>query len=473
MPLLDPDRLFPAEPRARGLARALHAEVASLPLVCPHGHVDPQWFAADEPFADPVALFLLPDHYLLRMLVSQGVGLDALGVPRRGAAPGQGAGAGPEPRAVWRLLAAHWHLFLATPSRLWLEHVFETLFGIEAPLSPTTADEQFDRIAAAIATPAFRPRALYERFGIEVLATTDAALDGLAAHRAIAASGWGGRVIPTYRPDAVTDPEAPGFAAALDRLGALTGEDTGRWAGYLAAHRARRAHFRAHGATATDHGAPSAMTLDLPAAEAAALFDRIRRGAAGPGEAAAFRAQMLTEFARMSCEDGMVMQLHPGSLRNHSAAVFAGWGPDRGFDIPVAAEYTVALKPLLDAVGHHPRLTLIVFTLDEASLSRELAPLAGAYPCLRLGPAWWFHDSPAGMRRFRELTTETAGFFNTVGFNDDTRALPSIPARHDMARRVDCAFLAELVVAGRLPEAEAPRLARALAVDLARAAYRL
>ncbi|MCC6304926.1 MAG: glucuronate isomerase [Rhodobacteraceae bacterium] len=469
MAILDPDRLFPAGPRARDLARALHSGVAGLPLVCPHGHVDPRWFADDAPFADPVALFLTPDHYLLRMLVSQGLGFEALGLPRRGAGPAPA----PDPRAVWRILARHWHLFLATPSRLWLDHVFESLFGLAEPLAPATADAHYDAIAAALATPAFRPRALFDRFGIEVLATTDAALDDLAPHRAIAASGWQGRVIPTYRPDGVSDPEAPGFALALDRLGELTGEDTGGWTGYLAAHRARRAHFRAHGATATDHGPPSAATADLPAAEAAALFARIRAGRADARDAAAFRAQMLTEFARMSSEDGMVMQLHPGSLRNHSPAVLAGWGPDRGFDIPVAGEYTRALKPLLDALGHDPRLTLIVFTLDEATLGRELAPLAGAYPCLRLGPAWWFHDSPAGMRRFRELTTETAGFWNTVGFNDDTRALASIPARHDMARRVDCAYLADLVVAGRLPEAEAPRLARALAGDLARAAYRL
>lgn len=467
MPLLDPDRLFPPDPGLRALARDLYGLVRDLPIVSPHGHTDPRWFAEDAAFPDPAQLFVVPDHYVYRMLASQGVPLADLGVPRADGGPVETDG-----RAIWRRLARHWHLFRATPTRLWLEHAFETVFGIEERLSPDTADRIYDRIAACLAAPAFRPRALFNRFGIEVLATTDGALDDLAWHAAIRASGWAGRVIPTYRPDAVVDPEHPDFRAGLDKLGEITGADTATWAGYLEAHRRRRAFFRAHGATATDHGHPTAATLDLPEAEAAALYARVRAGA-GPAAAEAFRAQMLTEFARMSLEDGLVMQLHPGSFRNHCAEVLARHGRDRGFDIPTPTDYVRGLKPLLDAVGMRAELTLILFTLDESTYARELAPLAGAYPCLRLGPAWWFHDSPEGMRRFREMTTETAGFYNTVGFNDDTRAFLSIPARHDVARRVDAAFLAGLVATGRLDRDEAEELAPLLAGGLARAAYRL
>ena len=341
-------------------------------------------------------------------------------------------------------------------------------------LCAESADRVYDRIAERLAEPAFRPRALFERFRLEVLATTEGPLDDLRWHRAIRASGWPGRVITTYRPDAATDPEAPDFAATVERLGALAGTDATTWSGYLEAHRHRRAFFReAGGATATDHGHPTARTEDLPRAEAARLLDRALTGRATPAEAEAFRGQMLTEMARMSLEDGMVMQIHPGSFRNHSPETLALHGRDRGFDIPTPTDYVRALKPMLDAVGLRADLTVILFTLDETACSRELAPLAGVYPCLRLGPPWWFHDSPEGMRRFREATTETAGFHNTVGFNDDTRAFCSIPARHDMARRVDSAFLATLVATGRLDEDEAFELAPELACGLARRAYRL
>jgi glucuronate isomerase len=356
---------------------------------------------------------------------------------------------------------------------LWIDHALAEVFGITTRLSPQTADASFDAIAEKLAQPAYRPRALYDRFGIEVIATTDSALDDLAWHKMARDSDWSGRVIPTYRPDAVTDPEFEGFAANVDRLGALTGHDCTTWAGYLDAHRARRAVFIAHGATATDHGHPSARTLDLPQPEAAALFGRIRSGTADPAEAEAFRAQMLTEFARMSCDDGLVMQLHAGSIRNHNGAVFQTYGRDKGFDIPRRTGFAEDLRPLLNAVGMDARLTLVVFTLDEATYARELAPLAGAYPCLRLGPPWWFHDSFEGMRRFREAVTETAGFFNTAGFNDDTRALCSIPARHDVARRCDCAYLADLVTTHRLDEDEAFALAPVLATGLARQTYKL
>ena len=462
--MLHPDRLFPADPATREIARALFAQVERLPIVSPHGHTDPRWWGEDPAFGSPAALLVVPDHYLCRMLVSRGVPFAALGI---------GPGAETDPRAIWRNFAAHYHLFRGTPSRLWFDHALETVFGITARLSPETADATHDAIAERLAEPAFRPRALYDRFGIEVIATTDAATDDLGWHAMVRGSGWRGRVVPTYRPDGVTDPDMPGFRAEVERLGALTGCDIGTWEGYLAAHRARRAFFKAMGATATDHGHPTPQTADLPGAEAAALYQAVLGGRATAAERETFRAQMLTEFARMSVEDGLVMQLHPGAIRNHSPHVLAHYGRDRGFDIPQPVSFTAALAPLLAAVGMDPRLTLILFTLDETTYARELAPLAGAYPSLLLGPPWWFHDSVEGIRRFRQSVTETAGFMNTAGFNDDTRALCSIPARHDLSRRVDCAYLAELVTTHRLDEDEAHELAPLLANGLARAAYRL
>ena len=468
MTLCDPDRLFPIEGRARDLARALHASVAGLPIVSPHGHTDPRWYAENEAFPDPARLFVTPDHYVFRMLHSQGIPLEALGVPRADGGPTETDG-----RAIWRLFAANYHLFRGTPSRLWIDHAFEHVFGVTERLSAQSADRIHDRIADCLARPEFRPRALFERFGIEVIATTESPLDDLRWHAMIRDSGWGGRVVTAYRPDPVVDPDFAGFAANVERLGELAGEDATTWAGYLAAHRARRAVFKTFGATSTDHGHPTARTEDLSQAEAARLFDRALRGVATAEEADAFRGQMLTEMARMSLDDGLVLQIHPGSFRNHSGPVLARFGRDKGYDIPTRTDYVRALKPLLDAVGERPDLTVIVFTLDETSYARELAPLAGVYPALRLGPAWWFYDSAEGMRRFRELTTETAGFYNTVGFNDDTRAFCSIPARHDVARRVDCAYLATLVATGRLAEDEAFEVAQDLAYRLAKAADRL
>ena len=465
---LHPDRLLPADPATRGVARRLYEAVRGLPIISPHGHVDPAWFADDQPFADPAELLIKPDHYVFRMLHSQGVRLEDLGIPRLDGGPVE-----TDPREVWRRFASRYHLFRGTPSRLWHDWVYAEVFGLDVRLSAETADHYYDVIDAALKTDAFRPRALFELYGIEVIATTEGPLDELQDHAAIRASGWKGRVITTYRPDAVTDPDHPTFAANLRRFGELAGEDAVTWTGYLAAHRNRRAFFRDHGATATDHGHPTALTLDLPPAEAEALFDRVVAGRADPGDAERFRGQMLTEMARMSLDDGMVMQIHPGVHRSHNAPLLAAFGTDMGADIPVRSDYVAALKPLLDLFGSEPGLAIIVFTLDETVYSRELAPLAGHYPALRLGPPWWFHDSPEGMRRFREQATETAGFCNTVGFNDDTRAFLSIPARHDVARRMDCGFLARLVVEHRLDEDEAHEVAHALTYGLAKAAYRL
>ena len=464
---LHPDRLFPADRATRAIARGLYEQVAGLPIVSPHGHTDPAWFATDAPWRDATELLLAPDHYLFRMLYSQGIALESLGVPDRGGRVSA------DPRAAWRLLAEPYPLFRGTPSRLWLDHVFAEVFGMEVALEEATADLYFDAIGEQLATAAFRPRALFERFRIDFLATTEGAHDDLAHHQAIRESRWGGRVVTTYRPDGVIDVEHEQFRPAMARFAELTGEDVWSWPGYLAAHRKRRAAFRALGATATDHGHPTAATANLAPAEAEALFARITGADWTAADAELFRAQMLTEMAKMSVEDGMVMQIHPGSFRNHNAGLFASHGRDKGADIPLSTDYVRALKPMLDVVGTERDLTIILFTLDETSYARELAPLAGHYPCLRLGPAWWFHDSPEGMMRFREMTTETAGFYNTVGFNDDTRAFLSIPARHDVARRVDCAFLARLVAEHRLEEWEAADLALELTSGLVRRAYRV
>jgi glucuronate isomerase len=465
--MLDERRLFPAEPEARRVAERLYASIAELPILSPHGHTDPWWFANDEPFSNPTALFIQPDHYVFRMLYSQGISLESLGVPQ---VDGQQKA---DPREVWRIFAKNYYLFRGTPTRLWMDFAFEKQFGLTERLRPENANEYYDVIDKALQTPQFRPRALFESFRIEVLATTDLAIDPLLAHKKIRESGWKGRVVPTFRPDAVIDAEYAGFAENVAKLGEITNEDVSNYRGYLNALRKRRAFFKENGATATDHGHLTARTADLPWSEASALYERVHQGKMRLGDVELFQAQMLTEMAGMSAEDGLTMQLHPGAIRNHNALIYAKFGRDKGADIPGATEYVRGLQPLLSKYGNEPNFTFILFTLDESTYSRELAPLAGHYPCLRLGPPWWFHDSPEGMMRFREQATETAGFYNTVGFNDDTRAFLSIPARHDVARRIDCAFLGRLVAEHRLDEDEAFDLAQELTVRLVRKAYKL
>jgi glucuronate isomerase len=469
--MLHEHRLFPAEGAARTVAVKLYETIKDLPIISPHGHTDPQWFAENKAFPNPTALFLQPDHYIFRMLYSQGIPLESLGVPQAGAKGD--ASATVDPREAWRIFAKHYFLFRGTPTRIWLDYAFSTLFGLTERLSADNADEYYEIIAKALNGPEFLPRALFERFKIEVLATTDAAVDPLKFHQAIKDSGWSGRVLPTFRPDAVVDAEYLGFQENIQKLGEVTGEDVSGYKGYLNALRSRRAFFKSMGATATDHGHLTALTADLTPEEAGRLYERIFTGKTEAGDVELFQAQMLTEMAGMSVEDGLTMQLHPGSVRNHNQKVYEKFGRDKGADIPSPTEYVRSLRPLLSKYGNEPGFTFILFTLDESTFSRELAPLAGHYPCLRLGPPWWFHDSPEGMMRFRETATETAGFYNTVGFNDDTRAFLSIPARHDVARRVDCAFLGRLVAEHRLDEDEAFELIQDLTVNLVRKAYRL
>jgi glucuronate isomerase len=469
MPLHE-DRFFAPDPTQRRIARELHAETRGLPLICPHGHVEPSILATNEPFPEPTALLVIPDHYIFRMLYSQGIPLERLGIPTRDGTPVES-----DPRRIWRLFAGNYHLFRGTPTGVWVDHELADVFGIETRLSGDTADEVYDAIAERLRSPEYRPRALFERFNIEILATTDAAADPLVHHQAIRTSDWSygaRRVVPTFRPDAVFRIALPGWPAEIEALGRACGFGIASYADFIRALADRRAYFAGLGATATDHAVVEPYTARLTDVTADSLFELARRGEATPADQRAFEAHMLMEMARMSTEDGLVMQLHPGALRDHNGPIAARFGPDKGADIPVATEFTRNLRPLLTTYGNDPRFRMVLFTLDESTYARELAPLAGHYPALRLGPAWWFHDSIEGMTRYRERTTETAGIYNTAGFNDDTRAFCSIPARHDLARRVDANFLAGLVARHIVDMADARAMARALAYELARETYR-
>ena len=464
------DRFFDSDTDVRRLARAVFDRTRALPIVSPPGHVDPRTLADDSPFPEPTSLFILPDHYVLRMLYSQGVALERLGIQPLAA---EASGVERDPRAIWRLFADHYHLFRATPTAAWLEYQFEEIFGVRRRLESATALRIYDEIAEKLAAPEFRPRALFARFKIEVLATTDAATDSLEHHARLNESGWHGRVIPTFRPDGLFQIRSPRWAENVTRLEHLEGRALNDIGAFLNAIAARRAFFKRMGATATDHGVEEPYTARQNDAEADRIYQRARSGAATADEERRFQGHLLMEMAAASAGDGLVMQLHAGSHRNHNQPLFDRFGPDRGGDIPVAAEYTRNLQPLLNAFGNDPRFRLLVFTLDESTYSRELAPLAGHYPALRLGPPWWFHDSIEGMMRYRQRVTETAGIYNTAGFNDDTRAFCSIPARHDRARRVDANWLARLVARHVINLDEAHEMAHALAYTLAKDAYRL
>ena len=466
--MVHPDRYFDPDPTIRKLASSLYQSVAGLPLVCPHGHVDPRLLAENEPFPDPAKLIIIPDHYIFRMLYSQGIRLADLGI-----SPLDGGPHEEDSRKIWQLFADHYHLFRGTPTAGWLQYEFETVFGVEERLSSANAMEIYDQLAARLATPEFLPRALFDSFNIETLCTTDSATDDLAFHRQILEDDWEGCVRPTFRPDAVVNILAPGWKEEIEKLSGVSGQAILKLRDYISAIENRREYFRSLGATATDQGVSSPYTASLDETEAEALFQRALAGEADEADAKHFTGHMLMEFARMSIEDGLVMQLHPGSWRNHNTSLFNAFGADMGCDIPVATDYTRNLQPLLARYGDQANLTLVLFTLDESTCSRELAPLAGHYPCLRLGPPWWFQDSREGMTRFRERVTETCGIYNTAGFNDDTRAFPSIPARHDVARRIDANFLARLVAEHVLEEGEAAEMLSELAYSLAKSTYRL
>lgn len=466
---LHPDRFFGPDAAQTHVARTLYAAVKHLPLICPHGHVDPRLFAdPNYAFGSPTEMLVIPDHYIFRMLYSQGISLESLGIPAKDGTPIEA-----DHRKIWQIFADHFYLFRGTPTGVWLTDEFESLFGITEKLTSQSAQRIYDQIAAALATPAFRPRPIFESFNVEVLCTTDAATDTLQYHQQIRDSGWGGRILPTFRPDAVVNMDRPGWRENIDKLSAVSGIEVKDYASYIQALESRRAFFKQMGAKATDHAALTAYTTRLTDSEIDGIFQRALDGDADTHDARQFTGHMLVEMARMSVEDGLTMQLHPGSLRDHNPAIFARFGTDMGADIPLEAEYTRNLKPLLDLFGSDSRLRLVLFTLDESTYSRELAPLAGHYPALKLGPPWWFYDSLNGMNRFFDLVMETTGIYNTAGFNDDTRAFPSIAARHDVWRRAACNWLASLVVRHMIDEADAAEMARAMAYDLAKTAYGL
>lgn len=465
---LHDDRYFDPDPTVRTIARELYAAVCAAPLVCPHGHVDPALFALNEPFEDPVDLIVLPDHYLFRMLYSQGIALESLGLRARDGTPTE-----KDRRKIWQIFADNFHLFAGTPTGMWLSHEFAEVFGVTGTLDSATGQRIYDEIDAKLKTPEFLPRSLYERFNIAVLTTTDRATDELEHHLAIRDSEWGGRVIPCFRPDEVIDITGATWRVSIDLLSEVSGVSVGSYSDFVRALEQRREFFKTMGAVSTDQGVLSPLTHELPVAAADAIFQRALRGEASADDGRAFCAHMLVEMARMSIDDGLVMQIHPGSFRNHNDRLFERFGPDKGADIPTRTEFTRNLHGLLNRYGNDPRLSLIVFTLDESAYARELAPLAGHYPALKLGPPWWFHDSVEGMVRFREATTGTAGIYNTVGFNDDTRSLPSIPARHDLSRRVDANWLARLCAGHVIDKRDALSMIGELAFGLAMRAYKL
>ncbi len=466
---LPEDRFFQGEPERRKIAMALYARVRDLPIVSPHGHVDPRLLSDESiSFGTPADLFIIPDHYVYRMLYSQGIPLERLGVPRVDGGPTE-----TDHRKIWQLFADNFHLFRGTPSGIWLKQELHEVFGVEKKLDGSTAQEIYDELSEKLDRPEFRPRALFERSNIEVLCTTDSATDPLAHHQAICASGWKGQVRPTFRPDALVDLRAPGWSQRIADLSAISGIDVRSYADFIRAIEDRRAFFKRMGATATDHAAMSADTAELAPHVVERIFQRAWKGEVTVGENAAFAAHMLSESARMSVDDGLVMQLHVGALRNHNPLIFQRFGLDKGCDIPTCVDFTHGLQPLLAKYGNEPRLSLLLFSLDDTCYARELAPLAGHYPVLRLGPPWWFFDSLNGMARYFDDVVETAGIYNTAGFNDDTRAFPSIPARHDVWRRASADWLAGLAARKIVDEEDAAEMIVAMAYGLAKSAYRL
>ena len=466
--ILPSDRFFDSDSAIRSLARELYQQVKDLPIISPHGHIEAKILAENQPFPDPTALFILPDHYIYRLLYSQGIPLESLGIPTRDGTPVE-----TDHRKIWQIFADNYYLFAGTPTSLWLAYEFSEVFGVTEKLNSANAMAIYDHLQNQLQKPEFRPRALYERFNIEVLTSTDGAADSLKYHRQIKESGWKRRIVPCFRPDALFNLNAAGWHREIERLGDAVGYEINTYARFIDAIENRREFYKTMGAVSTDQGVESAYTHRLSAPQAEEIFQRARNGKASADDARLFTANMLMEMARMSVADGLVMQMHVGALRNHNLRNFRRFGPDIGADIPVRSEFTVNLRELLNEYGTDSRLTLVVFTLDESTYSRELAPLAGYYPAMKLGAAWWFHDSIQGMIRFREMVTETAGFYNTVGFTDDTRSFPSIPARHDLCRRVDSNFLAGLVVRHIIDLDEAHALIRALTYDLAKKTYKL
>jgi glucuronate isomerase len=465
---LNPYRFFEPNEKVRNIAFELYQEVKDLPIISPHGHVDPRILADNEPFPDPTEMFIIPDHYVYRMLYSMGISLESLGISTRNGSPVE-----TDHRKIWQIFADHFYLFNGTPTGIWLAHEFSEVFGIHTKLSSENAQEIYDEIQEKLKLPEFLPRALFSSFKIEVLVTTDGAADTLNNHQKIRESNWNGRVVPSFRPDSVIDLSRWNWREEIMALESTARLEINSFKSFLRALQERREFFKSMGATSTDQGILSPYTHELSSVEVETIFQRALKGKASVEDAANFNAHMLMEMARMSVEDGLVMQIHPGSYRNHNQKIFEKFGLDKGCDIPIQTEYTRNLRELLNKYGNDPGFSLIVFTLDESTYSRELAPLAGHYPAMKLGPPWWFHDSIQGMTRFKEMVYETASIYNTVGFIDDTRAFPSIPARHDLSRRLDANFMAGQVARHIIDTEDAHKMMKALAYDLGKKAYKL
>jgi glucuronate isomerase len=466
--ILSEDRFFDPNPTVRGYAREIYQTIKDLPIISPHGHVDPQIFVDNKPFPNPTQLFITPDHYVFRMLYSKGITLESLGIPTIDGSPVE-----TDPRKIWKLFAENYFLFNGTPSGVWLNYEFNIVFGIKEKLNGGNALKIYDELQEKINSPEFLPRNLFEKFRIEVLSTTDAPFDSLEPHKKIKESGWSGKIVPAFRPDGVTDISNPAWKQNIKMLSEVIDYEIDSYKKLIKALEARRKFFKTLGCTSTDHGVVSAYAHDLGEEEAEKLFQKGLDGTRTQADADSFTAHMLIQMAQMSAEDELVMQIHAGAYRNHNKVIFEKWGADKGADIPTTCEYTKNMQELLNNYGNNPKFTVIVFTMDETNYSRELAPLAGHYPAMKLGPSWWFHDSIEGMIRFRQQVTETAGFYNTVGFIDDTRAFVSIPARHDLARRIDSNFLASLVSRHFISIEEATIIAKDLTYNLAKQAYKL
>lgn len=464
---LNPDRFFDPNPAIRNIAREIYNSIKDYPIISPHGHVDPKLFAENKPFPNPTDLFLIPDHYLFRMLYSQGIKLETLGIPTIDGSPVE-----TDSKKIWKIFGENYYLFNGTPSGVWLDYEFNIVFGIKEKLNGDNALKIYDELQEKINSPEFLPRALFEKFNIEVLSTTDAPFDTLEYHEQIKKSGWRGKVVPAFRPDGVTDLSNFNWYKNIKKLSEIVGYEIDSYKKLIKALEERRKNFIQYGATSTDHGVVSPLVHDIGEEEAEKIFQKKLNGNITKQETDEFTAHMLMQMARMSVEDGLVMQIHAGAYRNHNKFIFEKFGPDKGGDIPTTSEYTKNLEELLNRYGNDSRFSVIVFTLDETNYSRELAPLAGLYPAMKLGPAWWFHDSIEGMIRYRQNVTETAGFYNTVGFIDDTRAFVSIPARHDLARRIDSNFLASMVARHLFDLDEAIQIAKDLTYNLAKKAYK-
>lgn len=444
-----PDRLLPAEPGVRAIARRIYASIADLPIISPHGHVDPRLLVDDEPFPNPATLFISPDHYTTRLLHAKGVDLADLGVGRSDLSEA-------EARKAWKIFCSHWNVYNGTPVQYWFESELAGIFGIDQVPSAETADAIYDVIAAKLITPEFRPRALLSQFKIELLATTDDPSDSLAPHRALADDpSFTGRVIPTFRPDRYLETLKPGWADAVSLLAQASGIDCSTYTGYRDALQDRRAFFKANGAVTSDHSHLDSYFTRLSDAEASALYAQALVGTISAEGAVAFRRHMMWEMARMATEDGLVMTLHHGVFRNHHTPTFEKFGGDTGHDIPLTVEWVQGMREVLNDFGTHPNFKVVLFALDDSGWARDMAALAGFYPSVYIGSPWWFLDNPNAIRRWREMTTEVAGFTRFSGFIDDTRAFLSIPARHDMSRRLDAGFLANQVAEHRISESVA------------------